>query len=171
LCCQTRFCPPPIRYRRQDKPKETPGSDHDRHRSPQDTHTAAAVEDSTGQLLDELTIAGTDAGHECLRAWAHGLSEGEELRFALEDCRHVNGRLERFLLAHSEIILRVGTRLMANTRKSARTYGKSDSIDALAIARAALREPTCARHPRPQAARAEAPGRPPGGPGLRAHRC
>jgi transposase len=54
-----------------------------------DTHTAAAVEDSTGQLLDELTIAGTDAGHERLRAWAHRLSKGEELRFALEDCRHV----------------------------------------------------------------------------------
>jgi transposase len=110
-----------------------------------DTHTAAAVKDSTGQLLDELTIATTDDGHERLRAWAHGLSEGEEIRFALEDCRHVNGRLERFLLAHSELVLRVGTRLMANTRKSARTYGKSDSIDALAIARTALREPNLPR--------------------------
>src|SRR5262245_43068640 len=30
---------------------------------------------------------------------------------------------------------------MANARSSARTYGKSDPIDALAVARAALREP------------------------------
>ena len=34
---------------------------------------------------------------------------------------------------------------MVNTRKSARTFGKSDSIDALAIARAALREPNLPR--------------------------
>ena len=32
-------------------------------------------------------------------------------------------------------------KLMAHTRDSARTYGKSDPIDALAVARAAQREP------------------------------
>jgi transposase len=107
-----------------------------------DTHTAAAVDDVSGQLLDELTVAGTEAGHERLREWAHGLAAKEgELRFALEDCRHVNGRLERFLLAAGETVLRVGTRMTAHARQGARTYGKSDSIDALAVARAALREP------------------------------
>lgn len=106
-----------------------------------DTHTAAAVDDATGQLLDELTIPGTDAGHERLRTWAHQLAREDEIRFALEDCRHVNGRLERFLLASGEVVLRVGTRMTARSRQSARTVGKSDSIDALAVARAALREP------------------------------
>ena len=106
-----------------------------------DTHTAAAVADVTGQLLDELTVPGTEAGHERLREWAHGLAEAGELRFALEDCRHVNGRLERFLLAAGETVLRVGTRMTARARAGARTVGKSDSIDALAVARAALREP------------------------------
>jgi transposase len=67
--------------------------------------------------------------------------QGGELRFALEDCRHVNGRLERSLLAAGEPVLRVGTRMTAGVRRSARTVGKSDSIDALAVARAALREP------------------------------
>ena len=105
------------------------------------THTAAAVNDATGQFLEELAVPATDAGAEQLHAWAHRLAEGEELRFALEDVRNVSGRLERFLLARSELVLRVGTRLMVGTRKSARTFGKSDSIDALAIARAALREP------------------------------
>jgi transposase len=108
-----------------------------------DTHTAAAVEDATGQLLGELTVPGTDEGHHQLRSWAHGLAgSGGELRFALEDCRHVNGRLERFLLAAGELVLRVGTRMTARARQTARTVGKSDAIDALAVARAALREPS-----------------------------
>ena len=106
-----------------------------------DTHTAAAVDDRTGQLLDELTVAGTTAGHERLLVWAHELAEEGGQRFALEDCRHVNGRLERFLVASGEPVLRVGTRMTARERKGARTVGKSDAIDALAVARAALREP------------------------------
>jgi transposase len=107
-----------------------------------DTHTAAAVSNASGQLLGELTVPGTEEGHERLRTWAHELAgEDGELRFALEDCRHVNGRLERALLAAGEPVLRVGTRMTAGARKSARTVGKSDSIDALAVARAALREP------------------------------
>jgi transposase len=110
--------------------------------SHKDTHTAAAVDDASGQLLGELTVPGTADGHERLRVWAHEMAgEGAELRFALEDCRHVNGRLERSLLAAGEPVLRVGTRMTAGARRTARTVGKSDSIDALAVARAALREP------------------------------
>ena len=37
-------------------------------------------------------------------------------------------------------MLRVPTKLMADSRRAARTRGKSDSIDAVAVARAALRE-------------------------------
>jgi transposase len=110
-----------------------------------DTHTAAAVDDANGQFLDELTVPATDTGAEILLDWARGLSGDEDLRFALEDVRNVSGRLERFLLIHDQVVLRVGTRLMVGTRRSARTYGKSDSIDALAIARAALREPDLPR--------------------------
>lgn len=107
-----------------------------------DTHTAAAVADATGQLLGELTVSGDERGHERLLAWTHELAaEDGELRFAMEDCRHVNGRLERFLLAAGELVIRVGTRLTARARSNARTVGKSDAIDALAVARAALREP------------------------------
>lgn len=103
------------------------------------THTAVAVND-VGQLLGEITIAADEAGQRDLLSWAHGLDGAEPARFALEDCRHVNGRLERFLLASGERVLRVPPKLMAGARKSARTRGKSDPIDALAIARAALRE-------------------------------
>jgi transposase len=110
-----------------------------------DTHTAAAVKDASGEFIDELTIPANDAGAELLLDWAHRLAGDGELRFALEDVRNVSGRLERFLLGRQESVLRVGTRLMVGTRKSARTFGKSDSIDALAIARAALREPDLPR--------------------------
>ena len=58
-----------------------------------------------------------------------------------EDCRHVTGRLERDLLAAGERVMRVPPRLMAGARQAVRAMGKSDPIDALAVARAALREP------------------------------
>lgn len=63
-----------------------------------DTHTAAAVEDATGQFLDELTVPATDERAERLHAWATALADGGELelRFALEDVRNVSGRPERF---------------------------------------------------------------------------
>jgi len=50
-------------------------------------------------------------------------------------------RLERDLIAAGESVVRVPPKLMAHVRDSARSYGKSDPIDALAVARAALREP------------------------------
>jgi len=104
------------------------------------THTAVAVKDATGQLLAELTVSADEAGHERLRQWATELAGGE-LRFALEDIRQVSGRLERSLLAHGCDVRRVPPKLMADMRRGARQFGKSDAIDALAIARAALREP------------------------------
>ena len=51
--------------------------------------------------------------------------------WALEDCRHVSGALERFLIARGERVVRVSTRLMAGTRRSSRERGKSDRIDAV----------------------------------------
>jgi transposase len=103
------------------------------------SHTAAAVSSATGELLDQLTIPSDRAGHERLLEWARDL--GEERRFALEDCRHVSGRLERELIARGERVIRVPPKLMAGARRTAREFGKSDPIDALAVARATLREP------------------------------
>ena len=64
-----------------------------------------------------------------------------ERRWAVEDGRHVAGRLLRALIAAGESVTCVPTKLMAQARAGARTRGKSDPIDALAVARAALREP------------------------------
>jgi transposase len=104
-----------------------------------DTHTAVLV-DELGRERASRTVRATDAGHRALVAWARG--EGDELlRWAVEDCRHVSTRLERALLGAGQQVVRVPPKLMAGARQSARTRGKSDPIDALAIARAALREP------------------------------
>ena len=102
------------------------------------SHTVAAVSAATGELLGERTVHVGRRGFGALLQWARGL-EGERV-WALEDCRHVSGSFERFLIARGERVLRVATNLMAETRKSARQRGKSDQIDALNVARAALRE-------------------------------
>ena len=103
------------------------------------THTAVAVIQTSGELRGELTVKARAQGHEELLAWARGL--GEERLFALEDCRHVSGALERFLVGRGERVVRVAPKLMGQSRRGSRSYGKSDSIDALAVARAALSEP------------------------------
>ncbi|MFP5073241.1 IS110 family transposase [Pseudonocardia nantongensis] len=107
-----------------------------------DTHTTVAV-DEVGRQIGQRTVRAIDPGHEQLVRWARQEYRGERV-WAVEDCRHVSTRLERALLAAGERVVRVPPKLMAGARHSARTRGKSDPIDALAIARAALREPDLA---------------------------
>src|SRR5215212_9770251 len=107
----------------------------DMHKS---SHTLAAVAAATGEMLDEKTAAVGARGFDAVLRWARGL--GPDRVWALEDCRHVSGSFERFLIARGERVVRVPTRLMANSRRSSRERGKSDRIDALAVARAALSE-------------------------------
>lgn len=102
------------------------------------SHTVVAV-DEQGRRLAQTTTGTTSDEHLRLLAWA--ARYGSERVWAVEDCRHLSRRLERDLLTAGERIVRVPPKLMANTRAGARTFGKSDPIDALAVARAALREP------------------------------
>jgi transposase len=103
------------------------------------SHTAVAVDRRTGELIAELTVKTNEEGHARLLDWARELDS--ERGFALEDCRQVSCRLERFLIGRGEHVVRVPAKLMARSRRSQRTRGKSDPIDALAVARAAIREP------------------------------
>ena len=100
------------------------------------SHTIAAVAAATGGVLGEKTVQVGARGFAGLLVWARGL-EGERV-WALEDCRHVAGSFERFLIARGERVVRVSTRLMAGTRRSSRERGKSDQIDAVSVARASL---------------------------------
>jgi transposase len=103
------------------------------------THTVVAVDERGRELGSKTTRATTTADHLELLRWAERFDSDRE--WAVEDCRHLSRRLEADLLAAGERIRRVPPKLMAKARDSARTYGKSDPIDALAVARAALREP------------------------------
>ncbi len=100
------------------------------------THTAVAA-DGTGRKLGEKTVVTTGAGHLELVRWA---ARFPDRTFALEDCRHLSRRLSNDLLSAGEAVVRVPPKLMAGARRSSREPGKSDPIDALAVARAALRE-------------------------------
>lgn len=101
------------------------------------THTFVAVDD-VGRRLGECTLRANTDGHLQLLTWA---ARFDEVTFALEDCRHLTRRLEGDLLRAGQRVVRVPTRLMAGARRGARTPGKSDPIDAEAVAVAALRHP------------------------------
>jgi transposase len=102
------------------------------------THTLAAVNAATGRVVATRTVAADADGMLEAWRWAHRL-DGER-GWAIEDCRHVSGRLERSLVGHGERVVRVPPRLMGESRRGERRPGKSDEIDAVAVARAALRE-------------------------------
>lgn len=101
------------------------------------SHTIVVI-DGTGRQLAEKTIAATDAGHLELRRWA---AQWADRTWGLEDCRHLSRRLDAELVRAGEQVVRVAPKLMAGARRASRAPGKSDPIDALAVARAVLREP------------------------------
>jgi len=84
-------------------------------------------------------LPATHRAFEDALVWARGLDDADRV-WAIEDCRHVSGALEPFLLAHGEPVVRVPPKLLAGARNSARERGNSDLLDAVAIARAAIRE-------------------------------
>ena len=103
--------------------------------------TAVAVDEVGRPVADQTVAEG-----QVLLDWAASLSE--ERLWALEDCRQLTRQLERTLMDAGERLVRVPPKLMAPQRRASRVRGKSDPIDALAVARAALREPRL-DHPRP----------------------
>jgi transposase len=111
------------------------------------SHTVAAVDAGTGRMIDDRTVKAKRRSFDDVLGWGREL--GRDRVWAIEDCRHVSGALERFLLARGERVVRVPPRLMAGARKGARERGKSDAIDAVAIAGGA---PRGARHAADRAA-------------------
>jgi hypothetical protein len=107
------------------------------------THTSArtrsvALDGATGAACGQFRIAATDNG--TLEALRFAAELDEDRVWAVEDCRHVSGRLERGLVSSRDRVVRVAPGLTETSRKAVREAGKSDPIDAAAIARAALRE-------------------------------
>jgi len=104
------------------------------------THTFAAVQEQSGRIIGTRTVRADADGLLEAWQWAHSLSDASERVWALEDCRHVSGRLERMLIGQGERVVRVAPRLTGELRRGERRPGKSDEIDAVAAARAAIRE-------------------------------
>jgi transposase len=104
------------------------------------THVVAGVDASTGHVRGERAFASTHAGVRLLRKWAIDLAAGDELVYAVEDNRYLTRRLESELSYGRARVIRVPPKLTAQRRQRERERGKSDAIDARAIARAALEQ-------------------------------
>jgi transposase len=102
------------------------------------SHALAAVDEGTGRVRGGREIKADDAGHLAAVRWARGLDEDRV--WAIEDCRAVSRRLEQALLAAGERVVRVPPHRMGASRKGEREPGKSDEIDALAVARAVVKD-------------------------------
>jgi transposase len=103
------------------------------------SHTLVGV-DERGRKLATKTVDATGVGHAEALRWAYKRF-GADLVWGVEDVRSVSASLERELLAAGQRVVRVPPRLMGQTRASARVPGKSDPLDALAVARTVLQEP------------------------------
>lgn len=101
------------------------------------SHTVVALNE-VGRRVGQKTVSTDIDGHLALLQWS---GQFDDVQFALEDCRHLTRRLEGELLAAGQRVVRVPTRLMADARRAGRDRGKSDPIDAEAVALAALRHP------------------------------
>jgi len=102
------------------------------------THALAAVSGDGGVLAGELGIRADEAGHRAALRWARELDA--ERVWAIEDCRHLSRHFEQALIAAGERVVRVPPKMMGQSRRGEREPGKSDQIDARAVARAVVRE-------------------------------
>ena len=134
----TEVCPPEIRFI-GGQPNE--GTVHmivigvDTHKR---SHALCAVDEGTGRVRGSREIKADEAGHLAAVRWARGLDS--ERVWAIEDCRHVSRRLEQALLAAGERVIRVAPKMMGASRRAERERGKSDQIDAQAVARAVVKD-------------------------------
>jgi transposase len=102
------------------------------------SHALAAVDEGTGRVRGCRQIKADESGHLAAVRWARELDD--ERVWAIEDCRGVSGRLEQALIAAGEQVVRVAPHRMGASRRGERRPGKSDEIDALAIARAVVKD-------------------------------
>jgi transposase len=91
-----------------------------------------------GRVRGHREIPADEDGHVAAVKWARGLDE--ERVCAIEACRQVSRRLEQALIASGERVVRVVPHRMGASRRDECEPGKSDEIDALAIARAVVKD-------------------------------
>jgi transposase len=99
---------------------------------------AAAAVDSLGRCLSSREFRNDPAGHRALLNWARSLDAPR--RIGVEGSGAYGAGLARFLLSSGEEVLEVPASLTHRERKRRGSQGKSDPVDALAIARVVGRE-------------------------------
>jgi transposase len=102
------------------------------------THALAAVDAGTGRQRGARQVKAEEQGYLAAARWGRGLDD--ERVWAIEDCRHVSRGFEPALIAAGERVVRVAPHRMGASRRGEREPGKSDQIDALAIARAVVKD-------------------------------
>jgi transposase len=102
------------------------------------THALAAVDAGPGRQRGARQVKAEEQGYLAAVRWGRGLDD--ERVWAIEDCRHVSRRFEQALIAAGERVVRVAPQRMGASRRGEREPGKSDQIDALAIARAVVKD-------------------------------
>jgi transposase len=99
---------------------------------------AAAAVDPLGRVMGAEEFPNSPAGHEALLTWARGC--GPERRVGIESSLSYGAALSRHLLEQGEDVREVPSSLSARQRRRRRSQGKSDLVDAVAIARVVAAE-------------------------------
>jgi len=97
-------------------------------------HTVV-IADELGRQLATKTIGTTTADHLTVLTWAE--QYGEEVVWAVEDCRHLSRRLERDLLAAGQRIVRAPPKTQGQHARQ-RPHVREERPD-----RRASRRPSC----------------------------
>jgi transposase len=107
-----------------------------------DTHKdslAISWIDELGREQAATVIANSAAGHRAVLAWLRQVPG--ERRVGMEGSGGFGAAVAQALLAAGEAVVEVPPQLTVRERRHARRAGKSDPLDALAIARVTAREP------------------------------
>lgn len=100
-------------------------------------HAAVAL-DEAGQGLGHWRGPNSRAGWQALHEWAVGL--GGPRQWGIEGAWNYGRGLAQHLVETGEVVYEINPRWTAEGRRSARTPGKSDALDAQAVARLVQRE-------------------------------
>lgn len=110
-------------------------------------HVAVAVDAAGRQVGKPLTVKNGPQLLVGLLTWVRSISDDLSVTWAIEDGHGFARRLADGLLLAGQEVVWVPTRLMMAHRKlHAATGAKSDSVDAAAVARAAIATPGLDRH-------------------------
>jgi transposase len=99
---------------------------------------AAAVVDELGKLIEATEFPNHPKGHDALWDWVR--AQPEDRRIGVEGSLNYGAALTKRLLSCGENVREVPASLTHAERRKRRSQGKSDLIDAVAIARVVARE-------------------------------